>query len=118
MIKIFLLFFSIFFLAGCAGDRLAFHKKGSATVNESRVCIASVPGDILEYYSLSSSENSYAVPILTEDNIAKKYHDTCMPLILKNSTNYELIYVLSGEKYRFEFITDAHNKVKKTYSKS
>ncbi len=118
MIKILLLFFSLFLLAGCAGDRLAFHKKGRATVNENRVCIASTPGDILEYYSLSSSENSYALPILTEDNIAKKYHDTCIPLILKNSTNYELIYVLNGEKYRFEFITDAHNKVKKSYIKS
>ncbi|AXF75039.1 hypothetical protein LU631_08895 [Erwinia tracheiphila] len=118
MIKHWLLCIFFFALTGCTGDRLSFHKKGSATVNENRVCIASAPSDILEYYSLSSSENSYAVPILTEDNIAKKYPDTCMPLILKNSTNYELIYVLSGEKYRFEFITDAHNKVTKTYSKS
>ncbi|MDU5780783.1 MAG: hypothetical protein E6Z83_08235 [Pantoea sp.] len=117
MIKKFLFCLSLFLLAGCAGDRLAFHKKGSATINENQICIASASGDILEYYSLSSSENSYKVPILTEGNIAKKNPDTCIPLILKNSTNYELIYVLGGEKYRFEFITDAHKKVTKTYSK-
>lgn len=45
-----------------------------------------------------------------EDNIAKEYPDTCISLILKNTTNYELIYVLSGEKYRFDFITDAIRK--------
>jgi len=118
MIKKILLFFSLYLLSGCTGDKLAFHKKGNATVNESRFCITSDPGDILEYYSVSSSENSYAVPILTEDNIAKKHLDTCIPLIIKNSTSYELIYVLSGEKYRFEFTTDANNKVKKNYSKS
>lgn len=117
MIKVIFLCFSFLLLAGCVGDKLVFHKKGSATVNESRVCIASTPGDIMEYYSLSSSENSYETPILTEDNISKKYPDTCISFILKNSTNYELIYVLNGEKYRFEFITDAYNKVTKTYSK-
>ncbi|MGE1560903.1 putative T6SS immunity periplasmic lipoprotein [Pantoea septica] len=78
-----LLCLSLFLLAGCAGDRLAFHKKGSATINENQICIAPAPGDILEYYSLTSSENSYEVPIITEDNIAQKYPDTCMPLIFK-----------------------------------
>ncbi|MFG1174438.1 putative T6SS immunity periplasmic lipoprotein [Erwiniaceae bacterium CAU 1747] len=108
---------SLFLLVGCAGDRLAFHKEGSAIINERRICITSHPGDILEYYSLSSSENRYEAPVLTEDNVAKKYSDTCIPLMLKSSTNYELIYVLGGEKYRFEFITDAHKKVTKTYSR-
>lgn len=117
MIKKYLLCLFFFLLTGCAGDRLAFHQAGNATVSENRMCIVSAPDDILEYYSLSSSENSYVVPILTEDSIAKKYPDTCMDLILKSSTNYELIYVLSGEKYRFEFMTDADKKVTKTYSK-
>lgn len=99
-----------FLRTGCAGDKLASHKKGSATVNENRVCIASAPGDTLKYHSLSSPENSYQEPIIMEDNIAKEYPDTCISLILKNTTNYELIYVLSGEKYRFDFITDAIRK--------
>lgn len=53
-----------------------------------------------------------------EDGIVKRYPDTCIPLLLKESTNYELLYVLSGQYYRFEFITDDHKKLTKTYSNS
>ena len=52
-----------------------------------------------------------------EDEIVKRYPDTCIPFLLKKSTNYELIYALSGQYYRFEFITDDHKKVTKTYVK-
>lgn len=117
MIKKYLLYLLFFLLTGCVGDRLSFHQAGSATVNENRICITSFPGDTLEYYSLSSSENKYEKPLLMEDNIARKYSDTCISLMLKNNTNYELIYELNGKKYRFEFITDVHKKVTKTYSK-
>ena len=118
MIKKSLLCLFLFLLMGCAGDRLSFHQAGSATVNENRICISSFPGDILEYYSLSSSENNFEAPLSIEDNIVKKHSDTCIPLTLKNNTNYELIYELNGKKYRFECMTDAHKKVTITYSKS
>ncbi|MGB8665083.1 MAG: putative T6SS immunity periplasmic lipoprotein [Serratia inhibens] len=116
MIKNFMLCLFFFLLTGCVGDRLAFHQAGHATVSENRICITASPGDILEYYLLTSSENNYEIPLSEEDNIAKKYPDTCIPLVLKNSTSYELIYELSGKKYRFEFKSDAHKKVKETYS--
>ena len=110
MIKKSLLCLFLFLLMGCAGDRLSFHQAGSATVNENRICISSFPGDILEYYSLSSSENNFEAPLSIEDNIVKKHSDTCIPLTLK--------YELNGKKYQFEFMTDAHKKVTITYSKS
>ncbi|MHC5175898.1 putative T6SS immunity periplasmic lipoprotein [Serratia sp. MYb239] len=117
MIKYPSLFVLLVFLTGCAGDRLTFHQEGDATVDKNRICITSSPGDTLEYYSLSSSENNHKKPLAMEDGIVRRYPDTCIPLPLKGGTNYELLYVLSGQYYRFEFITDDHKKVTKTYSK-
>ncbi|WP_428847744.1 putative T6SS immunity periplasmic lipoprotein [Serratia rubidaea] len=117
MIKHLSLCFLFVLLTGCSGDRLTFHQEDDATVDKSRICIASTPGDALEYYSLTSSENNYGKPLAMEDGIVKRYPDTCIPFILKKSTNYELIYTLSGQHYRFEFITDENKKVTKTYSK-
>ena len=105
-------------VAGCVGERLTFHNEGHAKVDENRICIKSHPGDILEYYLLNSSENNYEKPLSGGEDIEKKYPDTCIPLKLKGSTNYELMYILNKEKYRFEFKTDAYKKVTETYSKS
>lgn len=104
-------------LMGCVGDRLAFHDEGNAVVNADRICISSSPGDTLEYYLLSSSVNHYAIPLATEDNIVRKYPDTCIAVNLKEDANYTLNYVLNGQNYRFEFTTDARKHVTKTYSK-
>lgn len=105
-------------LAGCVSDRLTFHQAGNATVSDTHICIISPPGEVLKYFSLSSSENNYTSPLVTRDNIAKKYPDTCVPFELKNTTQYELIYELDDTKFRFEFITDEDKKITKTYSQS
>ncbi|WP_331254614.1 putative T6SS immunity periplasmic lipoprotein [Serratia rubidaea] len=117
MIKHLSLCFLFVLLTGCGGDRLTFHQEGDATVDKNRICITSTPGNTLEYYSLTSSENNYEKPLAMKDGIVKRYPDTCIPFLLKKSTSYELIYALSDQHYRFEFITDDHKKVTKTYGK-
>lgn len=118
MSRKYFLYLCWFLLVGCVSDRLTFHQAGDATVSDTHICIVSPPGGILTYFSLSSSQNNYDEPLLKEDNIAKKYPDTCIPFVLKTDTRYELIYEISNERFRFEFITDADKKVTKTYSQS
>ncbi|WP_294900022.1 putative T6SS immunity periplasmic lipoprotein [Tatumella sp. UBA2305] len=113
MIKYFYMSFLFFLLSGCTGDRLVFRNKGNAVVSKDSICITSKPGDVLEYYMLSYSVNNYHPPLNMEEDIAKKYPETCIKTELKNNAAYGLIYTMSGKNYRFEFNIDANGKVTK-----
>lgn len=93
-------------LSGCVGDRLVFREKGDASVNKSSICIKSSSNDVLSYYNLSSSVNSYSKPLVAESNIIKEFPDTCIKVDLKPDEDYTLLYVLNSIKYRFEFSVD------------
>ncbi|WP_408014951.1 putative T6SS immunity periplasmic lipoprotein [Rouxiella aceris] len=85
---------SIFLISGCVGDRLDFRHKGSVyKKNSNLLCIDSKPGDSITYYLLSSSKNNYHPPLMFEDNINRKYPDTCLPIALKQNISYNIIIV-------------------------
>ena len=97
------LFLMFILLAGCEGDRLVFRDKGDAIINKGSICIKSSANDILRYYNLSSSVNSYEKPLIAESDIEKKFPNTCIKVDLKTGEDYTLLYELNSKGYRLEF---------------
>ncbi|MBT0723807.1 hypothetical protein HH682_04990 [Rosenbergiella sp. S61] len=97
---------------------MVFRDKGDAVVLKNSICIASESGDVLDYYMLSYSVNNYHPPLIMEDDIAKKYPNTCIKIELVNNADYGLVYTINGRNYRFEFNIDVNGKITNTYSKS
>lgn len=102
-------------LTGCVGDRLDFRNKGDAFIDKNSICVKAKPGDVLTYYLLSSSINNYEKPLEVGTDVSKKYPDICIFTALENNTDYDLIYVLSGEKYRVEFSIDGKGVISEGY---
>lgn len=47
-----------------------------------------------------------------EDNINRKYPDTCLPIALKQNISYNIIYEMNNIKYRVDFSVDEKNNIK------
>jgi hypothetical protein len=104
---------SISLFTGCVGDRLDFRHQGDIyNKNSELFCINSKPGDNITYYLLSSSENNYQSPLIFEDNVNKKYPDTCLQIKLKQNVYYNIIYEMNNIKYRVDFTLDEKNNIK------
>lgn len=116
-IKSIFILVAIIMLTGCpgAGDRLVFDKKGDAIINAGSICIKRFPGDQLDYYMLSSSENNYHEPLARNVDGESQNLNGCLPLKLKKNTHYELIYILNQKHYRVEFNTDDHLNIEETF---
>lgn len=77
-------FLVMFIITGCGpGDRLVFRHPGEVRIVDQHLCICSSPGDHLSYYSLSYSADQYQNPLAYEDNIDRKFPDTCIVADLK-----------------------------------
>jgi hypothetical protein len=113
MSKVIVMLIFVSLLSGCVGDRLDFRHKGEVFQQDrSKICVKSMPGDTMSYYLLSSSENNYAPPLLTENHINNKYPDTCINVTLKENVSYDLIYILSDVKYRASFTLDGSHNIR------
>ena len=113
MSKVIVMLIFVSLLSGCVGDRLDFRHKGEVFQQDrSRICVKSMPGDTMSYYLLSSSENNYAPPLVTENHINNKYPDTCINVTLKENVSYDLIYILSDVKYRASFTLDGSHNIR------
>lgn len=108
-----LLLVLIFLVSGCVGDRLEFRNAGSVyQKNSNGICIKSKEGDVITYYLLTSSEDTYRQSLFFEDHIAKKYPDHCFNLILKKYVTYNLLYEMNDVKYRVNFALDCIRGIK------
>ncbi|VEB98615.1 Uncharacterised protein [Cedecea lapagei] len=108
-----LLLILIFLISGCVGDRLDFRNAGSVyQKNSKEICIKSKEGDVLSYYLLTSSADTYQHPLLFEDHIAKKYPDHCFNLTLKKDVTYNLLYEMNDVKYQVDFALDGVGGIK------
>ena len=107
------LFALVFMTAGCGpGDKLAFHHPGDLHVVGHHLCIPSSPGDHLSYYLLSYSADQYQSPLAYEDNIDRKYPDTCFIANVKKPADYNLLYIINGMKYRVDFVVNEEGDLK------
>ena len=91
------------FLSGCTGDTLDFRHQGNARIEKDSICITSSPNDVLRFYLLTSSLDNYQKPLAMEDNIARKYPDTCINADVVQPADYDLMYKLNEKKYRLSF---------------
>lgn len=101
-------------LVGCgSGDRLAFSEPRSASINENLLCINAKNGDVISFYSLSSSIDNYSNTIMHSGDQEKSriYPNLCFDIQLKRGFNYSLLYVLNEKKYRLEFNIDLNGTV-------
>ena len=97
-------FLVMFIITGCGpGDRLVFRHPGEVRIVDQHLCIRSSPGDHLSYYSLSYSADQYQNSLAYEDNIDRKFPDTCIVADLKKTADYNLLYIINGIKYRVDF---------------
>ncbi|WP_336707949.1 MULTISPECIES: putative T6SS immunity periplasmic lipoprotein [unclassified Cedecea] len=100
-------------LSGCVGDRLDFRHAGSIfKKNNDYICVNSKRGDVITYYILSSSADTYREPLFFADNIAKQYPDHCFNLTLKKGVTYNLLYEMNDVKYRVNFALDDDGRIK------
>lgn len=100
-------------LSGCVGDRLDFRHAGSIfKKNNDYICINSKKNDVITYYILSSSADTYREPLFFADNIVKKYPDHCFNLTLKKDVTYNLLYEMNDVKYRVNFALDPDGGIK------
>lgn len=100
-------------LSGCVGDRLDFRHAGSIfKKNNDYICVISKKDDVITYYILSSSADTYREPLFFADNIAKKYPDHCFNLTLKKGITYNLLYEMNDVKYRVNFEVEGDGKIK------
>lgn len=109
----YILYILFCFISGCTGDTLIFRHQGDARIDVNSICVNSSPGDILEFYLLSSSFDNYRKPIVMEEHISRKYPDTCIISEIKNPADYDLMYVLNDKKYRLNFTVDQDGKIYK-----
>lgn len=108
-----LLLILIFLISGCVGDRLEFRNAGSIYQNNSDViCIKSKQGDVITYYLLTSSEDTYRQSLFFENYVQKKYPDHCFNLTLKKDVTYNLLYEMNDVKYRVNFALDSVGGIK------
>ncbi|MFZ4833183.1 putative T6SS immunity periplasmic lipoprotein [Rouxiella sp. Mn2063] len=104
MKKIIIAVFFTLFLSACGSDRLAFSNRGEVyLLGNDLLCIKSKPGDVISFYSLSSSENKYYPALVSEFEINNKYPDTCIRVSLKKDVSYELIYTMNKVDYSAVF---------------
>ncbi|WP_413081216.1 putative T6SS immunity periplasmic lipoprotein [Yersinia thracica] len=114
MIRFILLILCVL-LTGCVGDRLEFRNKGDALIDKNSICVKAKSGDVLTYYLLSSSTDNYEKPLEVGTGVNMKYPNICIFTVLKNNTDYDLIYVLNGGKYRIEFSIDGKGVISEGY---
>lgn len=108
-----LLLILIFLISGCVGDRLDFRHAGTVYQKNSNViCIKSKEGDVITYYLLTSSEDTYRQSLFFADYVQKKYPDHCFNLTLKKDVTYNLLYEMNDVKYRINFALDGNGGIK------
>lgn len=111
--KIYNVFFLVFLLTGCTGDTLVFRNQGDARIDKNGICIKSSSGDVLSYYSVSSTLDNYKEPIAISE-ASKKFPDTCIKVEIKESADYDFVYILNDENYRLNFTVDKDGVVHKS----
>ncbi|MRT56810.1 hypothetical protein GJV11_11865 [Enterobacteriaceae bacterium RIT693] len=108
-----LLLVLIFLVSGCVGDRLDFRHAGTVyQKNSDVICIKSKEGDVITYYLLTSSEDTYRQSLFFENYVQKKYPDHCFNLTLKQDVTYNLLYEMNDVKYRVNFALDGVGGIK------
>ncbi|WP_336983527.1 MULTISPECIES: putative T6SS immunity periplasmic lipoprotein [unclassified Cedecea] len=103
----------IFLISGCVGDRLEFRNAGTVYQKNSNViCIKSKEGDVITYYLLTSSEDTYRQSLFFENYVQKKYPDHCFNLTLNKGVTYNLLFRMNNVKYRVNFALDDDGRIK------
>ncbi|WP_213716291.1 putative T6SS immunity periplasmic lipoprotein [Cedecea lapagei] len=103
----------VLLISGCVGDRLEFRNAGTVyQKNSDVICIKSKEGDVITWYLLTSSEDTYRQSLFFADYVQKKYPDHCFNLMLKKDVTYNLLYEMNNVKYRVNFALDGGGGIK------
>jgi hypothetical protein len=103
-----------FCLSGCLlGEKFPFTDQGSAIIYGDRICISVDKKDVLDFYSISSSENNYKKELVNSGDtpLQYRYPKTCFSAPLKNGFEYVLLYKMNSHTFRYEFFIDLNGRV-------
>lgn len=99
-------------LAGCPGGYPAPHTRATF-INGDYLCFSVNKEDILDYYTIYSSEGM-DINIVTSSegiNMNVSYPDTCIDIKWKYGYSYAVSYGLNGKKYAHEFFIDNNGQL-------
>ncbi|WP_414164330.1 putative T6SS immunity periplasmic lipoprotein [Superficieibacter sp. BNK-5] len=105
MKKIMLILPVAFMLAGCPGCPRGPEPRATF-INGERLCFSIDKKDVLNYYTISSSESSDYEKLRWEERLHRSYPDTCIKIKFKFGYTYYIRYGLNNESYEHDFFID------------
>jgi hypothetical protein len=96
-----------FLLAGCPGGQPAPHPRATF-INGDRLCFSTNKKDVLNYYSIDSSEKGNITSVISSgyEKLHSYYPDNCMNIKWKYGYNYVIHYGLNDRRYVHQFVID------------
>lgn len=98
-----------YLLTGCpSGNKFPYDKQGWIRVSKDRICYSINKNEVLSNYYLESNEDNTPHILLSSGRNATSltYPDTCFSIKLKSGYQYEALYILDRNKYRYRFFID------------
>ncbi|MBM3069830.1 putative T6SS immunity periplasmic lipoprotein [Lelliottia sp. RWM.1] len=111
MKKIFIILTLSILITGCPGGSQA-PKTRLTFINGNHICFSINKNDILNYYTIYSSE-AHEINIVTGsgyEELKESYPDTCLDIKWKDGYTYVIHYGLNGHKYVHQFDIDKNGK--------
>jgi len=112
MRKILIILPAMFMLVGCPGGQLTPHPRATF-INGNYLCFSTDKKDVLEYYTITSTETGKIKSIANSGGKDKhlSYPDTCININWEYGYSYVALYVLNGNSYDHEFFIDNNGQL-------
>lgn len=100
----------ILMLTGCPGGKPAPHSR-SVFIDNERLCFSVDKNDVLNYYTIESSQNNGYSVIKYDEGLNLSYPDDCIDVKWKYGYSYAVSYGLNGKNYIHRFFIDNNGQL-------
>lgn len=98
-------------LIGCPGENLNIPEQRAIIINGNRFCFSVDEKDILNGYSISSTQHGEYKNLAAAEFQKRSYPESCIEISLPDGYSYEVSYTLNGRNYYYPFFKDNDGRV-------